>query len=649
MVLPACPWKRLWYPREGQVSLADSGFLLDPESELAKYYQTGVVPFDSICDTKCLVLLGEPGIGKSSALKAEFESAKIAAADKSDRAEWFDLRDFSSEDRLSREILESDEVRKWQSSQEILHLYLDSLDEGLLRIDNISRVLLSILQKLPTSRLQLRIVSRPLDWPVTLENGLSEIWRGQDFRVFQLAPLRRVDVVVAAELWKIDADQFIDEVISRDVVPFAIKPVTLKFLVGIFAKGHALPESRAEVYFQGCERLCEEQNLDRRDSHRARGDMTPSQRMAIAARIAALTQISNRSAIWLGLDENLAPHDLPLNSIIGGSVRDGAHEVDVSLATAREALGTGLFSSRGLSRQGWQHQTYAEYLAAFHLNDHNLPQDKLRQFIMHPDGSGKVVPQLREVAVWLAGMNSTVFQMLARTDPEVLLRSDLAVTTDTDRAALTKHLLESFESGGVMGSLWSLRSGFARLKSTGLADILRPYISDDSRPRVARIAALEIMRACNLSELQPDVVRVALNQNDLLRVRVSAADVIASVGDSEARKAMRPLALGLAGDDPQDELKGYGLISTWPEHLTAQELFATLTPIKTPEVIGGAYYGFLGQGIAGQLKVEEFVQAVGWARQHCGGRDEVDRLHKLASEILEQMVDHIDQPAVASL
>lgn len=649
MALPDCPWKRFWYPREGQVSLADTGFLLDPEAELAKYYQTGVLPFDSIRDTKCLVLLGEPGIGKSIALKTEFERVKTTAADKGDRAEWFDLREFSSEDRLSREILDSDGVRKWQNSQEILHLYLDSLDEGLLRIDNISRVLLSVLQQLPTSRLQLRIVSRPLDWPVTLENGLLEIWRGQDLRVFQLAPLRKVDVVVAAELWKIDAGQFIDEVISRDVVPFAIKPVTLKFLVGIFAKGHALPGSRAEVYFQGCERLCEEQNLDRRDSHRARGELTSSQRMAIAARIAALTQISNRSAIWLGLDENLAPQDLPLNSIVGGSVRDGTHEVDVSLRTAREALGTGLFSSRGLSRQGWQHQTYAEYLAAFHLNDHNLTQDKLRQFIMHPDGSGKVVPQLREVAVWLAGMNSTVFQMLARTDPEVLLRSDLVATTDTDRAALTKHLLESFEAGGVAGSLWSFRGGFARLKSAELAGILRPYISDGSRHWEARVAALEIMRACNLSELQPDVVAVALDRNDLLRVRVSAAEAIASVGDSDGRKAMRPLALGLAGDDPQDELKGYGLMSTWPWHLTAQELFAALTPIKTPEVIGGAYYRFLGRGIAGRLKVEEFADAMCWARQHCGGRDEVDRLHKLASEILDQMVDHIDQPAVASL
>jgi hypothetical protein len=339
MALSVCPWKRFWYPRDGQASVADGGFLLDPDSEYAKYYQTDVVPFDSISDTKCLVLLGEPGIGKSTALKTEFETAKKAVVASGGRAEWFDLRDFSSEDRLKREIFDSDEVRLWQESQNTLHLFLDSLDEGLLRIDNISRVLLSVLQQLPTPRLRLRIASRPLDWQVTLEHGFVGVWGQNNVRVFQLAPLRRADVAIAAELSKIDANQFVDQVISRDVVPFAIKPVTLEFLVGVFEKGKVLPASRAELYFEGCKRLCEEQNLDRRDSLKARGNLVSSQRMAIAGRIAALTQISNRSAIWFGRDEDLPPQDLPLESIVGGWERD-PQEVDVNLTTIREALGT---------------------------------------------------------------------------------------------------------------------------------------------------------------------------------------------------------------------------------------------------------------------------------------------------------------------
>ncbi len=63
------PWKRFWCPRGGQISLADDGFLLDRDSEYAKYYSSDVVAFESISDAPCMVLLGEPGIGKSTRSK----------------------------------------------------------------------------------------------------------------------------------------------------------------------------------------------------------------------------------------------------------------------------------------------------------------------------------------------------------------------------------------------------------------------------------------------------------------------------------------------------------------------------------------------------------------------------------------------------
>jgi pimeloyl-ACP methyl ester carboxylesterase len=652
MALSVYPWKRFWYPREGQASLADDGFLLDPDSEAAKYHPTDVVAFEAISDTPCLILLGEPGIGKSIALKNEFENVEKSISGSSGQALWFDLRDFSSEDRLERMVFESEEIRKWQGAQNTLHLFLDSVDEGLLRIDNISRVLLSGLQRFPPDRLRLRIASRPLDWPVTLENGLVGIWGQDNVRVFQLAPLGKRDVAVAAELSgisAISANQFVDQVIGRNVVPFAIKPVTLKFLVGVFDKGGTLPTSRAELYFEGCKRLCEEQNLDRRDSPKARGNLVPSQCMAIAARIAAVTQISNRSAIWIGLDEGLQPEDVALESLVGGFEGDPQYEIVVNLTTIREALGTGLFSSRGQSRQGWQHQTYAEYLAAFYMKAHRVPVDLVRGLLLHPDGSGKVIPQLRELAVWLSDMNPQIFELLARTDPEILLRSDMAVGSSVDRTSLAGHLLECFESGGVTESLWRMRGDFARLNNPELPGIVRPYLSDISRPWEARVAAIEIVNACRLTALRDDLVRIAMNPSEPIRVRSRAAAGIAEIGDAKARAALRPLALGLAGDDPDDELKGYGLLATWPAHLSAQELFAALTPIKNTKSFGGAYYSFLDRGITEELRPDDFVTAINWAHQHARGRDKLDRFHKLASDILERAADHIDQPQVLEL
>src|SRR5437660_5807630 len=94
------PWKRFWCRRGGVISLADQGFLSDPESEYAKYYDTDVVPFEAISDLPCLVLLGEPGIGKSTTLWAEFERVRQTAEAANDVALYFDLRDYSSDTRL---------------------------------------------------------------------------------------------------------------------------------------------------------------------------------------------------------------------------------------------------------------------------------------------------------------------------------------------------------------------------------------------------------------------------------------------------------------------------------------------------------------------------------------------------------------------
>jgi len=296
---PVYPWKRFWYPREGQVSLADDGFLLYPDSEAAKYHPTDAVAFDAIRDVQCLILLGEPGIGKSNALKAEFEKVSQAISGCRDQALWFDLRDFSSEDRLERKVFESEEIREWHCAQNTLHLFLDSVDEGLLRIDNISRVLLSGLQRFPPDRLRLRIASRPLDWPVTLETGLVGIWGQDHVRVFQLAPLgkRDVAVAVAAELSGFSANQFVDQVIRRDVVPFAMKPVTLRFLIGVFEKGGSLPASRTDLYFEGCKRLCEEQNQDRRDSPKVRGNLASAWLSQPALRRSLKSPIDRRSGL----------------------------------------------------------------------------------------------------------------------------------------------------------------------------------------------------------------------------------------------------------------------------------------------------------------------------------------------------------------
>jgi len=109
-------WKRYWCPREGQLWLLDDGFLVDPTSEAARYYKSDVVDFESIASKPCLVLLGEPGIGKSTALEREYAAVRRTVAGNGDSILRFDLGEYSTGEQLSRKVFCSPKIQKWRRS-----------------------------------------------------------------------------------------------------------------------------------------------------------------------------------------------------------------------------------------------------------------------------------------------------------------------------------------------------------------------------------------------------------------------------------------------------------------------------------------------------------------------------------------------------
>jgi hypothetical protein len=230
-------WKRFWCPREGRFDLADRGFLVDPEDALAWFGRSDVVSFESIADAPCVVLLGEPGIGKSTALELECRAIEKKLAGTGDVLLRVDLREFQTDQRLAARVFTSRQMEDWRQGAGILHLFFDSLDEALLRIDNIAAVLSSELKKLPPERLRLRLASRTVDWPAGLESSLRNIWGGDRVRVFELVPLRRMDVVTAAKSEGIDPDAFLDAIDALGAAPLANRPVTLRFLMNLFNRG----------------------------------------------------------------------------------------------------------------------------------------------------------------------------------------------------------------------------------------------------------------------------------------------------------------------------------------------------------------------------------------------------------------------------
>jgi predicted NACHT family NTPase len=130
-----------------------------------------------------------------------------------------------------RDLFHGRDIEKWKNRKGELHLFLDSLDECLLRIDTLSALLLDEIKKCPTDRLFLRITCRTAEWPNLLESGLRELWDEREVAAYELAPLRKKDVAEAARENGLDATTFLEHIETSGVVPFAIKPVTLEFLI----------------------------------------------------------------------------------------------------------------------------------------------------------------------------------------------------------------------------------------------------------------------------------------------------------------------------------------------------------------------------------------------------------------------------------
>ncbi len=636
-------WKRFWCPRTESMNFSEDGYLANPDTEWGRTLNPHVVPFESIANIPCLVLLGEPGIGKTWAIQTQKQviEGQIAAAGA--KSLWFNLNSYGTEVRLIRDIFENPDFLSWVKGDAHLHLFLDSLDECQLSIETLAPLLIEKLKTCPIQRLSLRIACRTADWPTFLEDGLQQLWnKKEEIGFYELVPLRKVDVEEAVKANGLDPTHFLKELDDKKIVPLAIKPITLRLLINLF-KSEQMPPSQVELYSRGCRQLCDEDSESRKATRKT-GVLTADERMAIAARIAAVTIFSRKNAIWIGVDRgDVPPGDTTLRELSGGIEIVNGKTIQIDELVLREALGTGLFSSRGSNRLDWAHQSYAEFLAAQYLLKHDISWRQISSIVVHPgDPQHKLVPQLHQTSAWLALMNPNVFTKIVETEPEVLLQQEMVVATVGDRQLLVENLLKACKAGKLLGRKESLKS-YQKLAHPSLAFQLKHYIADKGDQTVAREIAIKTAQACNVSGLQEDLLSIALDNSQSLDIRIDAAYAVEKIGDSKTKARMKPL-LVLSENDVWDNLRGCALRALWPTHLTAKKLFDALAPPQRKNHIG-AYQMFFREELISELKISDLPIALDWVRQY-KHRELPHSLADMADEIVMKAWDHLETPGV---
>jgi len=637
-------WRRFWCTPDGSIVLGDDGFLADPEGEYGRIINPDVQPVNLLADTPCLVLLGEPGIGKSTTLEAERASIESRLAASGQAFLWVDLHEVGTDAQLSRRLFDSPKFSAWKQGDEQFTVFLDSLDECRVQINTLPSLLINELRECPIERLHVRIACRTADWSPTLERGLRELWGNDAVCVVELAPLRRSDVKVGAATLGLDPDTFVDAVMRSGVVPLAIKPLTLDFLLRTFRRHGTLLIRQADLYREGCRLLCIES--ERRHQLRLPRLLEADQRLALAERIAALTVFANRAAVATGINPgDVLADDLALRDLSSGSEVANGDSFAVTEDGVAEALNTGLFSSRGEHRLGWAHRTYAEFLSARYVIEHGMSLPQVLSLITHPtDPEGKLVPQLHGVSAWLSSMRADVFHAVLEREPEVLLRSDVNAPTNEDRAALVSVLLQACEAGDWIDRDWGLHQRYALLRHPTLAEQLSPYISDAGKGDAVRRVAINIAVACEERSLSGDLVGVALNSDTPVHTRVNAAYAVISIGDDASRGSLGTLINTPTELDPDAELKGCGLQATWPRLLPTSELLGALTPSRTNFL--GAYRSFLLNDPIQHMPVRDLPLALEWAKRQVDQESVPSDIEHLVNAIMHVAWDHLGDSSV---
>ena len=616
------PWTRYWVPRDQAPTITD-GYLVSPSTEqswLAPRQAAELKTLAQLADVPCLVLLGDPGTGKSVELKNEEVRHRSAQAGTSHAVLRIDLKR-SSPDVLEREAFGAPEFIGWANGQHSLTILFDSMDECWRRTPQLGRFLLSRLRPVLAGKsaqpLFVRLNCRAAEWQSEIEEDLRKAFgektTGEKVQIWRLAPLCQGDVRLAATGSGLDADSFLRQVAAVDVNALAAHPVTLLMLLGMAREGKGLGKNRAEIYAAGCEMLC-------RDAHQSasavpRLPTTPQQRLACASYLAAVAALTNRYLLF-GSAEQMPQEQngvLACAGVVGQDVVVRGRAEPLTRELLQDTIQTGLFESQPDGLSTWRHQSYAEYLGARYLSERALSPQMLVSWLCDTStGTPRIWPQLEETACWLVALVPEVFEFLIDSNADVFARVDPARLSNAARTRIVGCYFDQIRRHEASAPRWNENVRLSRLAHPGLEQQLRAVLEDRGENRFVREVALDLAEACDVRVLAPLCAELLLDPTELPSIRHSAGVLLRDwvVGDEIKTHAKERLAEALKNDD-DDDVRGCLLSLLWPSHLTTEELIPLLTVPQRANYFG-SYARFLREDLVGRMSVEMLPKFLQW-------------------------------------
>jgi len=460
----------------------------------------GTNPFSSYLKFPNIVLLGDPGAGKTH-LFTEF--AKLQSG------EFRPARSFLN---MSAEALREKNT-----------FFIDALDERRSdRGDNnaTDEIVKKLFQVNPK---KVRISCRAADWLGETDLvAFKDYFDGSGgYVVLNLRPLSRDEQVVILRTYAIeDTETFLVHAESKGLSEILGNPQNLKMLAEVVSKG-GWPSTRSELFEQAVEILLTETNKG--VSQKKQGRYSASELMEVAGEMCAVRLIGDVQAI--GLAESDATEDIPSYRTVSGGDRE----------KLVAALGRRVFSMGMMPETvDYAHRVIAEYLAASWLSlkvRNGLPIGRVRALI---GVDGRPATELRGLHAWLAVKLPEYAELLINADPfGILTYADARALTPTNRKKLLRALANLADTDPWFRDGHWTSSSLAGFAGMDMVEDFRSILTTAEPNCSLRMLVLDSLAVGQpVPQLSTELLSIVKNANALYVERASAVDALIYIGDA---------------------------------------------------------------------------------------------------------------------